>query len=44
MRSELSSLRFAGCHPNETGCPILAASLYLRLGWDSTAENGSGFR
>jgi hypothetical protein len=44
MRSKLSSLRFAGVHPNETGCPTLAASLFLRLGLDSTAENGSGFR
>ena len=44
MRTELSSIEFAGNHPNETGFPILAASLYLRLGWDSTAENGSSFR
>ena len=44
MRSELSSIGFAENHPNETVCPILAASLFLRLGWDSTAENGSGFR
>ena len=36
MRTELSSLRFAGVHPNETGCPTLAASLFLRLGWDTT--------
>jgi hypothetical protein len=44
MRSELSSLGFVGYHPHKTGCPTLAASLFLRLGWDSTAENGSGFR
>ena len=29
---------------NKTGCPTLAASLFLRLGWDTTAENGKGFR
>jgi hypothetical protein len=29
---------------NKTGCPTLAASLFLRLGWDSTTKNGSGYR
>jgi hypothetical protein len=26
---------------NITGCPILAASLYLQLGWDTTNSNRS---